>query len=82
MDAFGGDRQFTLGGELSVAVGPVGRTGANEVHVVTGHRHCLPYSHSKGLFAGVFEGSCIMARKSVNKNFYGVDHDVRKLLSA
>ena len=83
VDAFGGDRQFTLGGELSVAVGPIGRAGAGEVHGGGGGVATVySYSHSKGLFAGVsFEGSCIMARKSVNKNFYGVDHDVRKLLS-
>eukprot|EP00937_MAST-01D_sp_MAST-1D-sp2_P006840 g6840.t1 len=83
VDAFGGAKQFTLGAELSVAVGPVGRAGGSEVHGGGGGVATVyTYSHSKGLFAGVsMEGSCIVTRAQVNKNFYGVDHDVRKLLS-
>ena len=84
VDAFSGTKQFTLGAELSVAVGPLGRAGGSEVHGGGGGglATIYSYSHSKGLFAGVsLEGSCIVGRKQVNKDFYGVDHDARKLLS-
>jgi lipid-binding SYLF domain-containing protein len=69
VDAFAGQSNVSLGGEVSVAVGPLGRAGSAEVHGGNGGMSaCYTYSHSKGVFAGVsLEGSVIVARGEVNK---------------
>lgn len=63
----------TLGAELGVAVGPVGR-GANS-HVQTGDwtlHSAYSYAHSQGLFVGIsLEGSVVRVRDDVNAKFYG-----------
>lgn len=62
----------SLGAELGVAVGPVGR-GANS-HLNTGDWTLHPayaYAHSQGLFVGMsLEGSVISVRADVNAKFY------------
>lgn len=62
-----------LGGEMSVAVGPIGR-GANS-HLTTGDWTLHPayaYAHSQGLFVGMsLEGSVVSVRADVNAKFYG-----------
>jgi lipid-binding SYLF domain-containing protein len=75
--------QFALGAEVSIAVGPLGRSGAGAVNAGDGGMAAsYAYSHSRGLFAGVsMEGSVIMSRPFVNKKFYGKDVLVRDLLS-
>jgi lipid-binding SYLF domain-containing protein len=75
--------QFAFGGEVSIAVGPLGRSGAGSVNAGDGGMAAsYAYSHSRGLFAGVsMEGSVIMSRPFVNKKFYGKDVLVRDLLS-
>jgi len=85
--AFASGRQVTLGGNVSIAVGPVGRNmggGGNMAldapmsEVVDGKRKqafvvpCYSYAHSKGLFMGIsMEGGVIEPRKDINSTFYG-----------
>lgn len=64
---------LTLGGNVSVAAGPVGRnaeaSGAASLKSVSA---IFSYSKTKGLFAGVsLEGSAIIERKEANGKFYG-----------
>eukprot|EP00903_Cladosiphon_okamuranus_P008279 g7968.t1 len=83
LEAFSGRGQVSIGAELSVAVGPVGRTGAGNVSVAAeGVAHAYSYSHSRGLFAGLsLEGGIIVSRPDVNRKFYGRQVSVRELLS-
>ncbi|RPA96716.1 DUF500-domain-containing protein [Choiromyces venosus 120613-1] len=74
---------ITLGGNVSVAAGPVGRnaeaSGAASLRSVAG---IFSYSKTKGLFAGVsLEGSVIVERKDANKKFYGGNVSAKQLLS-
>jgi len=74
--------KFTLGGALSVAAGPVGRSGdaATDAKVSA---QILAYSRSKGLFAGAtLEGSAIHADDSGNEAFYGRKISLRNLVMA
>lgn len=64
---------ITLGGNVSVAAGPVGRNaeaaGAASLKGVSG---VFAYSKTKGLFAGVsLEGSVIIERRDANEKLYG-----------
>lgn len=64
---------ITLGGNVSVAAGPVGRSaeasGAASLKSVAG---VFAYSKTKGLFAGVsLEGSVLIERKEANEKMYG-----------
>ena len=62
-----------LGGDVSAAAGPVGRTASAETDV-TMRAEILSYSRSRGLFAGVsLEGSTLRVDNSANKNLYGKD---------
>ena len=83
VEAFSGTGQVSLGAELAVAVGPIGRSG--EASLTFGETSFSPvyaYSLSSGLFAGVsLEGSVISSRKDLNRNFYGKDVEPRDLLA-
>jgi len=73
--------KFTLGGNLSVAAGPVGRSAdaATTVKIATG---ILAYSRSKGLFAGAsLEGSGLRGDDDANMAFYGREIDLRGIVS-
>ncbi|HKC62599.1 MAG TPA: lipid-binding SYLF domain-containing protein, partial [Pyrinomonadaceae bacterium] len=63
--------KFEIGGEVSVAAGPVGRTAA----ATTNPRldaGILSYSRSKGLFAGVaLKGGTITPDNDLNEAIYG-----------
>ncbi|KAJ1338341.1 SH3 domain-containing YSC84-like protein 1 [Microdochium nivale] len=64
---------LTLGGNVSIAAGPVGRNaeaaGAASLKGVSG---IFSYSKTKGLFAGVsLEGSAIIERRDANEKMYG-----------
>lgn len=63
--------QFKLGGEASVAAGPVGRTSsANTDAFMTAE--ILSYSRSRGVFAGIsLEGSTLRQDLDANKDLYG-----------
>jgi len=62
--------KFELGGEGSVAAGPVGRTAAATTNA-TMDAEILTYSRSKGLFAGVsLKGVVISPDKDMNQAIY------------
>ncbi len=62
--------KFELGGEGSVAAGPVGRTASASTNA-TFDAEILTYSRSKGLFAGVaLKGVVINSDKDLNKAIY------------
>ena len=74
---------LTLGGNVSIAAGPIGRNaeaaGAASLKSVTA---IFSYSKTKGLFAGVsLEGSAIIERKDANAKLYGRPISARELLS-
>ncbi|KAJ3415078.1 hypothetical protein HDV05_005604 [Chytridiales sp. JEL 0842] len=71
----------TLGGNLSVAAGPLGRNG--EIAGTLGHLAPIySYSKTKGLFAGVsIEGSVILERKETNAAFYRRKISAKEILS-
>lgn len=69
VNAFAKGGNVTLGGALSVAAGPVGRTA--EAGVAVGAA-MYTYSRSQGLFAGIsLEGTVIATRDRVNAGYYG-----------
>ncbi|CAG8534983.1 4701_t:CDS:10 [Paraglomus occultum] len=73
----------TLGGNLSVAAGPIGRNAEGAGSVSVGHVAAIfSYSKTKGLFAGVsIEGSVIIERKDANSKFYHRKVSAKELLS-
>ncbi|KAI8608791.1 hypothetical protein BC830DRAFT_1071655 [Chytriomyces sp. MP71] len=71
----------TLGGNLSVAAGPVGRSAEGAVSILN-PAPVYSYSKTKGLYAGAsLEGSAIIEGKSENARFYGRPVSVREILS-
>ncbi|KAJ6787357.1 hypothetical protein PWT90_05948 [Aphanocladium album] len=74
---------LTLGGNVSLAAGPVGRNaeaaGAASLKSVAG---IFSYSKTKGLFAGVsLEGSAIIERRDANEKLYGTRYTAQQLLT-
>ncbi|KAI4871013.1 DUF500-domain-containing protein [Hypoxylon rubiginosum] len=74
---------ITLGGNVSIAAGPVGRNaeaaGAASLRSVAG---VFSYSKTKGLFAGVsLEGSAIVERRDANEKLYGQRWTAAQLLT-
>mgnify|MGYP001597865381 CR=1 FL=1 len=62
---------FTIGGDISVAAGPVGRSSSAGTDYKL-EAEVYSYSRSKGLFAGLsVHGSNISVDKSANSAFYG-----------
>jgi lipid-binding SYLF domain-containing protein len=62
-----------LGGDVSAAAGPVGRTASAETDA-TLRAEILSYSRSRGLFAGIsLAGSTLRADNDANKKLYGKD---------
>lgn len=75
---------LTLGGNLSVAVGPLGRNAEGSGALNTKGRVAAIYSYSKtkGLFGGVsVEGSVIVERQDANRLAYGGNISVKQILS-
>ncbi|GMI43557.1 hypothetical protein TeGR_g6593 [Tetraparma gracilis] len=84
LKSFSGQAQLSVGAELDVAVGPVGRSAKGNAAAGGGEflAPAYSYSHSKGLFVGIsLEGAVITARNDVNARFYGRPIDARTLLS-
>src|SRR5580693_8033307 len=70
-----GDK-FKLGGDASVAAGPVGRNAQADTDVAL-RAEILSYSRTHGVFAGVsLDGAVVQADKSGDRAMYGdgVDH--------
>lgn len=80
--AFAQAASVTLGGNVSIAAGPVGRNaeaaGAASMKGVAG---VFAYSKTKGLFAGVsLEGSVLVERRDANEKLYNGRITARQLL--
>lgn len=69
VNAFAHGANITIGGDLTAAVGPIGREAAAEVMPVAA---VYTYSRSQGLFAGIsLQGTVIAARNDTNESYYG-----------
>ena len=63
--------KFTIGGDASVAAGPVGRTSSAGTDAQL-HAEILTYSRARGLFAGVsLQGATLRPDDDANKEMYG-----------
>ncbi len=63
--------KFEMGGEASIAAGPIGRTAAASTNM-TLDAGILTYSRSQGAFAGVsLKGAVISQDEDMNKGIYG-----------
>lgn len=73
LKAFSGQGQVKLGGNVSVAAGPIGREADASVGAGDGGvAACFTYSFSKGLFAGLaLQGAVIATRDDDNTKYYG-----------
>lgn len=73
---------FTLGGDISVAAGPVGRSStANTDYKLDAEVYS--YSRSKGLFAGIsLNGAALAIDEDSNHEFYGDQMDVNQIFNA
>jgi|ERR1035438_295176 lipid-binding SYLF domain-containing protein len=73
--------KFTLGGEATVAAGPIGRDAAAETDAMM-HAEMLSYSRSRGLFAGVsLEGATLHADGETDTELYGGKATNREILT-
>lgn len=71
--SFAQSGQVSVGGELDITLGPVGRAGAADIFASQGaYASAYAYAHTRGLYGGVsLEGTVIVARYEVNQAFYG-----------
>jgi lipid-binding SYLF domain-containing protein len=80
LQAFTGGKSFKLGGDVSIAAGPVGR----DAEAATDSRadaSIYSYSMSKGLFAGItLSGSTINVNGDANKAYWGKATDAKTAL--
>lgn len=83
VQAFMSKAQVSVGAELGVSVGPVGRSVESDVTAGSkGAAHAFSYAHSKGLFFGAsLEATGLAARNDVNRVFYGEKVKPSMLLS-
>src|SRR5580698_9154815 len=73
--------KFTLGGEATVAAGPLGRDAAAQTDAEL-HAEMLSYSRSRGLFAGIsLEGATLAPDPGTNRELYGHDVTNREILT-
>lgn len=73
--------KFTLGGDASVAAGPVGRDASAETDAEL-HAEMLSYSRSRGIFAGLaLEGATLRPDKDADKELYGRDVTNKEILT-
>lgn len=74
-----GKSSFTLGGDISVAAGPVGRTSSAGTDYKM-ESEVYSYSRSKGLFAGIsLSGSSLDIDQKANESFYSDAYDATSL---
>ena len=73
--------KVTLGGDASVAAGPVGRTATGQTDAMMKAK-ILSYSRSQGVFAGLeLEGSTLRPDKDDNKALYGKPIEAKDILT-
>jgi SH3 domain-containing YSC84-like protein 1 len=69
-----------LGGDASVAAGPVGRATSAETDIVM-KAQILSWSRNSGIFAGVsLQGSTLRSDDDANKNLYGKDLNAKQII--
>jgi SH3 domain-containing YSC84-like protein 1 len=74
--------KFTLGGDASVAGGPVGRTTTAETDALM-HAEILSWSRARGVFAGIsLKGATMRPDKDVNKELYGKEIENREVVAS
>ncbi len=74
------DSKFTLGGDASVAAGPVGRDAAAQTDAWLSAK-ILAYSRSRGLFGGItVRGSTVRPDRDANQVLYGKEVSPKDLL--
>src|SRR5262245_57420286 len=79
VEAFAKQGNVTLGGNMSVAAGPIGRTAEGAVALQAA---VYTYSRSQGLFGGVsLEGTAIGTRDDANAAYYGKPVTAQEILS-
>lgn len=72
--------KFTLGGEASVAAGPVGRASTAQTDV-TMKAEILSWSRSRGIFGGLaLDGSTLRPDETTNENLYGKGVDPKGIV--
>ena len=72
--------EFTLGGDASVAAGPVGRQAGASTDLAL-EAKILSYSRSKGLFAGLeLKGVVVKPDTSDMRNVYGAGITAKEVL--
>jgi lipid-binding SYLF domain-containing protein len=75
------DDKFTLGGEASVAAGPVGRTATAQTDAQM-HADILSWSRSQGIFAGVaLTGATLRQDLDDNESLYGERTENRDIVN-
>jgi len=73
--------KFTLGGDASVAAGPIGRDLSAQTDVAL-QAEVLSYSRSHGLFAGIaLTGATLRPDGETNRELYGHDSTNREILT-
>jgi lipid-binding SYLF domain-containing protein len=73
--------KFTLGGDASVAAGPIGRDLSAQTDVMM-NAEMLSYSRSHGLFAGIaLNGATLRPDGDTNRHLYGRDTTNHEILS-
>lgn len=72
--------KFTLGGDASVAAGPIGRQAGADTDAAM-KAQILSYSRSRGVFAGLeLKGVAITVDKDDMENVYGKDANAKEVL--
>jgi SH3 domain-containing YSC84-like protein 1 len=70
-----------LGGDASIAAGPLGRTASAETDAYM-RSEMLSYSRARGVFAGVsLEGSTLRPDEDANHRLYGEGFDAAKIIT-
>jgi lipid-binding SYLF domain-containing protein len=73
--------KFTLGGDASIAAGPVGRDASAQTDAAL-HAEMLSYSRSRGIFVGIaLEGATLRPDKEADHELYGRDVTNREILT-
>jgi lipid-binding SYLF domain-containing protein len=73
--------KFTLGGEATVAAGPLGRDASAQTDAMM-HAEMLSYSRSRGLFAGIsLEGATLRPDEETDRELYGHQASNREILT-
>jgi len=74
--------KFTVGGDASVAAGPVGRASTAETDAAMKAK-ILSYSRSRGAFAGVsLKGTTLKQDNDANKALYGKEMDATAIMAS